>query len=31
VVLGAGVNGTVDFAGKPRTVNGEINIGAYEQ
>ena len=31
VVLGAGVNGTVDFAGNPRTVNSEINIGAYEQ
>jgi Right handed beta helix region len=31
VVLGAGVNGTVDFAGNPRTVNGQINIGAYEE
>jgi len=31
VVLSGGVNGTVDFAGNPRTVNGLINIGAYEQ
>lgn len=31
VVLGSSVNGTVDFAGNPRTVNGEINIGAYQQ
>ena len=31
VVLGAAVNGTVDFAGNPRTVNGQINIGAYEE
>jgi hypothetical protein len=31
VVLGSGVNGTVDFAGNPRTVNGQINIGAYEE
>jgi hypothetical protein len=31
VVLGASVNGTVDFAGNPRIVNGQINIGAYQQ
>jgi hypothetical protein len=31
VVLGSSVNGTVDFAGNPRTVNGQINIGAYQQ
>jgi len=31
VVLGSSVNGTVDFAGNPRTVNGLINIGAYQQ
>jgi TFIIF-interacting CTD phosphatase-like protein len=31
VVLSGGVNGTVDFAGNPRTVNGLITIGAYEQ
>jgi hypothetical protein len=30
-VLGAAVNGTVDFAGNPRTENGTINLGAYEQ
>ena len=31
VVLGSSVNGTVDFAGNPRIVNGAINIGAYQQ
>ena len=31
VVLGSSANGTVDFAGNPRTVNGQINIGAYQQ
>jgi hypothetical protein len=31
VVLGSSVNGTVDFAGNSRTVNGQINIGAYQQ
>ena len=31
VVLGSSVNGTVDFAGNPRIVNGQINIGAYQQ
>jgi len=31
VNLRAGVVGKVDFAGKPRTRNGKINIGAYEQ
>jgi hypothetical protein len=31
VVLGNSVNGTVDFAGNPRIVNGQINIGAYQQ
>jgi hypothetical protein len=31
VVLGSGVNGTVDFAGNSRIVNGAINIGAYQQ
>jgi hypothetical protein len=29
--LGSKVVGTVDFLGHPRTQNGEINIGAYEQ
>ncbi|HYA40490.1 MAG TPA: choice-of-anchor Q domain-containing protein, partial [Syntrophobacteraceae bacterium] len=29
--LGSGVEGAVDFAGNPRTRNGSINIGAYEQ
>lgn len=31
VVLGSSVNGSVDFAGNPRIVNGQINIGAYQQ
>jgi hypothetical protein len=31
VVLASGANGTVDFAGNPRVVNGQINIGAYQQ
>ena len=31
VVLGSSVNGTVDIAGNPRIVNGQINIGAYQQ
>ena len=31
VVLGSSVNGTVDFAGNARIVNGLINIGAYQQ
>jgi hypothetical protein len=31
VVLASGINGTVDFAGNPRIVGGEINIGAYQQ
>jgi hypothetical protein len=31
IVLGNSVNGIVDFAGNPRTVNGQINIGAYQQ
>ena len=31
VVLGSDVNGTVDFAGNPRIVNGQIDIGAYQQ
>jgi len=31
VVLGSSVNGTVDFAGNPRIVNGQINMGAYQQ
>jgi hypothetical protein len=29
-VLGGTANGAVDFAGNPRTVNGQINIGAYQ-
>jgi len=30
--LGSSLVGTVDYAGKPRVnVNGQINIGAYEQ
>lgn len=29
--LGAEVVGTVDFNGNPRVVNGQINIGAYQQ
>jgi Protein of unknown function (DUF1565) len=31
VALGGSVNGTVDFAGNPRVVNGLISIGAYQQ
>ncbi len=30
VNLGAGLVGTVDFAGNPRVVNGAITIGAYQ-
>jgi len=29
--LGSSVVGTVDFLGNPRTENGKINIGAYEE
>ena len=31
IILANGLNGILDFAGNPRIVNGQINVGAYQK